>query len=49
MIRNSKDNHLVPEKSTARLYFADNLKVALIILVVLHHLAIIYAGNTPFY
>ena len=32
-----------------RLYFADNLRVALVALVVLHHLSIVYAGNTSFY
>jgi peptidoglycan/LPS O-acetylase OafA/YrhL len=31
------------------LIFADNLRTALIILVVLHHLAVIYGANTPFY
>jgi glucan biosynthesis protein C len=35
--------------SSSRLVFVDNLKVALIILVVLHHVAVIYTGNTPFY
>jgi glucans biosynthesis protein C len=35
--------------SSSRLFFVDNLKVALIILVVLHHFAVIYTGNTPFY
>jgi hypothetical protein len=34
--------------SSSRLFFVDNLKVALNILVVLHHFAIIYTGNTPF-
>jgi glucan biosynthesis protein C len=38
-----------PGPSAARLYFADHLKVALVTLVVLHHLAVIYAANTPFY
>ena len=33
----------------SRLVFVDNLKVALIILVVLHHVAVIYAANTAFY
>lgn len=32
-----------------RLFFIDNLRTALVILVVLHHLAIVYVGNTPFY
>jgi glucan biosynthesis protein C len=35
--------------SSSRLFFVDNLKVALIILVVLFHFAVIYTGNTPFY
>lgn len=40
-----------PAKATggSRLVFLDNLKVALIILVVLHHIAVMYTGNTPFY
>ena len=40
-----------PSKATdsSRLFFVDNLKVALIILVVLHHFAVIYGANTPFY
>jgi len=33
----------------ARLFFADNLRVFLTVLVVLHHLAVIYAANTSFY
>jgi glucan biosynthesis protein C len=37
------------DQSAGRLVFADHLKVALIILVVLHHLSVIYAANTPFY
>jgi glucan biosynthesis protein C len=32
-----------------RLFFADHLRVALATLVVLHHLAVVYAGNTAFY
>ncbi len=36
-------------KVANRLFFVDHLRAALIILVVLHHLAIIYAANTPFY
>jgi glucans biosynthesis protein C len=38
-----------PAVATTRLYFADHLRVALTMLVVLHHLAVIYAANTPFY
>ena len=40
---------LAAVQSPGRLVFADHLKVALIILVVLHHLSVIYAANTPFY
>jgi glucan biosynthesis protein C len=35
--------------SQARLIFADNLRTALMVLVVLHHLAVIYGANYPFY
>lgn len=35
--------------SRSRLIFADNLRTALVILVVLHHLAVIYAANIGFY
>jgi glucans biosynthesis protein C len=39
-----------PEKaSRVRLFFADHLRVALTILVVLHHLAVIYGANAAFY
>jgi glucans biosynthesis protein C len=40
-----------PSKATgsSRLVFVDHLKVALIILVVLHHFAVIYGANTGFY
>ena len=38
-----------PEKAPERIFFADHLRAALVILVVLHHLAVIYAANTPFY
>jgi peptidoglycan/LPS O-acetylase OafA/YrhL len=31
--------------SSSRLIFADNLRTALVVLVVLHHLAVIYAAN----
>ncbi|MCA9908089.1 MAG: acyltransferase family protein, partial [Anaerolineae bacterium] len=33
----------------ARLYFADHLRAALAILVVLHHIAIVYGASSPFY
>ena len=35
--------------SSSRLFFADHLRVALTILVVLHHLAVIYGANALFY
>jgi glucan biosynthesis protein C len=38
-----------PEKAPERILFADHLRAALVILVVLHHLAVIYAANTAFY
>jgi glucan biosynthesis protein C len=40
---------MAPVTKAVRLIFADRLKAALVILVVLHHIAVIYAGNTPFY
>jgi glucan biosynthesis protein C len=39
----------VSDTSAGRLFFIDNLRVSLIVLVVLHHLAVIYAANTGFY
>ena len=43
----------LPDKSRtgkpARLFFLDNLRSALVILVVVHHAAIIYGAATPFY
>jgi glucan biosynthesis protein C len=35
--------------SQSRLIFVDHLRAALIVLVVLHHMAVIYAANIPFY
>jgi len=35
--------------TTSRLYFIDHLRAALVILVVLHHLALVYGGVPPFY
>jgi glucan biosynthesis protein C len=35
--------------SQSRVIFADNLRTALIVLVVLHHLAVIYGANIGFY
>ena len=34
---------------TAHLFFIDHLRAALVILVVLHHLALVYGGIPPFY
>jgi peptidoglycan/LPS O-acetylase OafA/YrhL len=34
---------------TSRLYFADYLRAALVILVVLHHVAIVYGASAPFW
>ncbi|MEZ4712960.1 MAG: acyltransferase family protein [Caldilineaceae bacterium] len=35
--------------TTARLFFIDHLRTALVLLVVLHHLALVYGGIPPFY
>jgi len=35
--------------SATRLYFVDTLRASVIALVILHHLAVIYAANIPFY
>jgi glucan biosynthesis protein C len=34
---------------TSRLFFIDHLRAALVMLVVLHHLALVYGGIPPFY
>jgi peptidoglycan/LPS O-acetylase OafA/YrhL len=34
---------------TSRLFFADHLRAALIILVVLHHVAVVYGATSPFW
>ncbi len=36
-------------EAAARMFFIDNLRSALIVLVVLHHLALIYGAGAPFY
>jgi len=36
-------------KTTSRLFFIDHLRVSLVILVVLHHVAIVYGAIIPFY
>jgi hypothetical protein len=33
----------------SRLFFIDNFRTLLVILVVLHHVALIYGAFTPFY
>ena len=38
-----------PKKLSERLYFADNLRTYLIVLVVLHHIAIVYGMVGAFY
>ena len=44
------DPHLeTQETQSGRLFFLDNLRIMLIVLVVLHHLAVIYAANVGFY
>jgi glucan biosynthesis protein C len=43
------DTSPLPKSVPERIYFADHLRVALVILVILHHLSVIYAANTPFY
>ncbi len=53
-----KEKYTTTEKSpvivsktgrTSRLIFIDHLRAALVILVVLHHLALVYGGIPPFY
>jgi glucan biosynthesis protein C len=39
----------VREKVTTRLFFIDHWRAALIILVVLHHVALVYGAGAPFY
>jgi hypothetical protein len=43
------DPHPPSDPWAGRLYFADHLRVALTILVVLHHVSVIYGANTAFY
>ena len=35
--------------TTSRMFFIDHLRAALVILVVLHHVAIVYGAGAPFY
>ncbi|MFN2136771.1 MAG: acyltransferase family protein [Candidatus Promineifilaceae bacterium] len=37
------------ERTSARLFFVDHWRAALIILVVLHHVAVVYSAGSPFY
>jgi glucan biosynthesis protein C len=39
----------LPENIQTRLFFIDYLRAAIITLVILHHVAVIYAANIPFY
>ena len=43
------DSTIPFNKAGTRLFFVDHLRAALVILVILHHLAVIYAANTSFY
>jgi len=41
---------IVPKTGrTSRLFFVDHLRAALVILVVLHHVAMVYGASSPFY
>jgi peptidoglycan/LPS O-acetylase OafA/YrhL len=40
---------MAAEKNTSRLFFVDHLRAGLVILVVLHHVAIVYGAGAPFY
>ncbi|OAT85320.1 acyltransferase family protein [Desulfotomaculum copahuensis] len=42
-------SNISPNRSSERLFFVDNLRIVLSVLVVLYHLAVIYAANTAFY
>jgi glucan biosynthesis protein C len=51
-------NHLQPARKSpdtvtktqsSRLFFIDHLRAALVILVVLHHVALVYGASSPFY
>ena len=37
------------EKPLARLHYLDNLRTSLVVLVVLHHIALVYGAAAPFY
>ena len=44
-----KPREQVAAGETSRLFFIDHLRAALVILVVLHHIALVYSGIPPFY
>ena len=44
-----KSPEQVATERASRLFFIDHLRVALVILVVLHHVALVYGGIPPFY
>jgi peptidoglycan/LPS O-acetylase OafA/YrhL len=48
--RSSTENPLQASSGkSARLFFLDHLRAALVILVVLHHVALVYGAGAPFY
>jgi glucan biosynthesis protein C len=56
LVRSLKESRTVSQKTvlessgkTSRLFFVDNLRVALAILVVLHHVAIVYGAVLPMF
>jgi surface polysaccharide O-acyltransferase-like enzyme len=50
MVRGTLPPEPVPQATRwGRLFYLDNVRVVLTILVILHHLAVIYAANTRFY
>ena len=49
IIEGERHTPLPPKKLSERLYFVDNLRTYIIVLVVLHHLAIVYGTGYIFY
>jgi glucan biosynthesis protein C len=47
--KDTDNSHAEPGKNSEHLLFIDNLRSALIITVILHHLSVVYGANTPFY
>ncbi len=43
------DNSPAPGQSAERLFFIDNLRTWLIVVVVLYHIALVYGPIAPFY